>query len=143
MNDVIEQAKRLAQMLAGHERTVALREATVLVTGDAEAKKLEEDYAAAAEEVREREIAGAPIEPEHKRRVVELGERIRRSPPLQKLLRANAAFGEMMDLVQQEISAAVGEALTGEGAPEGGAGGGAAPEKREPEPPKSSVLWTP
>jgi len=142
MDDVVEQAKKLAALVAGDPRTKALRDATKEVTGDPEAKALEEEYASAAEEMRELEMARAPIEPELKRRVMDLGERIRRSPALQRLLRANAAFGDMMDAVQHELSTAVGEALTGESAASAGDGGGA-PEGREPEPPRSSVLWTP
>jgi cell fate (sporulation/competence/biofilm development) regulator YlbF (YheA/YmcA/DUF963 family) len=141
MDDVVEQAKRLGALLAAHGRTKALREATAQVTTDAEAKRLEQDYAHAAEEMREREMAGAPIEPELKRRIVELGERIRRSPPLQRLLRANAEFGEMMDAVQDEISHAVGEALAP--ADEGGEGARHEGPGPEPEPPKKSILWTP
>ena len=142
MDEVVEQAKRLAALVAADPRTKALRDATKEVTGDPEAKALEEEYASAAEEMRELEMARAPIEPELKRRMVDLGDRIRRSPPLQRLLRANAAFGDMMDAVQHELSDAVGQALTGDGAPSPAEGGGA-PEGKEPEPPRSSVLWTP
>jgi cell fate (sporulation/competence/biofilm development) regulator YlbF (YheA/YmcA/DUF963 family) len=154
MDDVVEQAKKLAQLLAGHERTKALREASAAVTGDPEAKKLEEEYAHAAAEMQELEATGSPIEPDVKRRMAALGERIRRSVLLQRLLHANADFADMMDGVQHEISDAVGRAIAPD--PEtAGAGGGAhvhgpgcshdAPQER-PEPPAGKsgpILWTP
>jgi cell fate (sporulation/competence/biofilm development) regulator YlbF (YheA/YmcA/DUF963 family) len=155
MDDVVAQAKKLAELLAEHERTKALREASKAVTGDPEAKKLEEEYAHAAAEMQELEATGSPIEPDVKRRMASLGERIRRSVLLQRLLQANADFADMMDGVQHEISDAVGRALAPDPAV-GGDGGHVhgpgcahdAPKGREgPEEPPAAksgpILWTP
>jgi cell fate (sporulation/competence/biofilm development) regulator YlbF (YheA/YmcA/DUF963 family) len=155
MDDLVAQAKRLAEMLAGHERTKALREASAAVTEDADAKKLEEEYAHAASEMAELEASGSPIEPDVKRRMAALGERIRRSPLLQRLLQANADFADMMDGVQHEISDAVGRALAPDPdvAGEHVHGPGCAhdaprgrEEPRRPEEPGAKsgpILWTP
>ena len=159
MDDVVELAKKLAETLAGHERTKALREASAAVTADPDAKKLEEEYSHAAAEMQELQAAGAPIEPDLKRRMVALGERIRRSVLLQRLLQANADFADMMDGVQHEISDAVGRALApdpsaadgghvhGPGCAHGDAAKGAreAGEPREEPPAERSgpILWTP
>ena len=131
MDEILAQAKRLADLLAASERTKALRAASAAVTADAEAKQLEEEYAHAAAELRELEEMGAPIEPETKRRMAALGDRIRRSALLQQLLQANAEFADMMDSVQHAISDAVGQAL----APDS--------EAPPPEKPSGPVLWTP
>ena len=153
MDDVVAQAKRLAEMLAEHERTKALREASAAVTADPDAKRLEEEYAHAAAEMQELEATGSPIEPDVKRRMAALGERIRRSVLLQRLLQANADFADMMDGVQHEISDAVGRALApdpseahehGPGCAHEGAQGHAAPPREEPPAQKSGpILWTP
>ena len=158
MDDVVAQAKKLAEMLAGHERTKALREASAAVTADPDAKKLEEEYAHAAAEMQDLQASGSPFEPDVKRRMAALGERIRRSTLLQRLLQANADFADMMDGVQHEISDAVGRALapdpgevgehvhgpgcahgTSQSAPPG------APRGREDPPAEKSgpILWTP
>ena len=158
MDEVVEQAKKLAEMLAGHERTKALREASAAVTADPDAKRLEEEYAHAAAEMQDLEATGSPIEPDVKRRMAALGERIRRSVLLQRLLQANADFADMMDGVQHEISDAVGRALTpdpsgdhvhGPGCAHGTPTehvptGRAAPAREEPPPERSGpILWTP
>ena len=135
MEDVLSLAKKLADLLAADERTKALRAASAAVTADADAKKLEEEYAHAAAELRELEMAGAPIEPDVKRRMASLGERIRRSTLLQGLLQANSEFADMMDGVQQAISDAVGQALSPDPA------SGEVPPP--PEKPSGPVLWTP
>ena len=138
MDEILAEAKRLAALLATNERTKALRTASAAVTGDPDAKQLEEDYAHAAAELRELETTGAPIEPEMKRRMATLGERIRRSTLLQALLQANAEFADMMDGVQHEISDAVGQALSPDPGADSGTGGEPVPEK-----PSGPVLWTP
>jgi cell fate (sporulation/competence/biofilm development) regulator YlbF (YheA/YmcA/DUF963 family) len=148
MDDVVEQAKRLAGLLAGHARTKELREATAAVAGDAAAKSLEEDYARASAEVHQLEETGRPIEPETKRRILDLQGRIRKSAPLQRLFRAHAQFAEMMDGVQRTLSGALDEALGGaEGAeaqdgPAAAHPPEAAPVKPE-EPGTGRILWTP
>lgn len=114
-DDVIDDAERLGERIAAHARTRALQEASAAVEGDREARSLQEQYAHAVEDVHRNEAAGRPIEPEQKRRVLALGESIRRSEPLQRLLKAHADFAEMMDGVQRAISSAVDQALGGHG----------------------------
>jgi cell fate (sporulation/competence/biofilm development) regulator YlbF (YheA/YmcA/DUF963 family) len=153
MDDVVAQAKKLAEMLAEHERTKALREASAAVTADPDATRLEQEYAHAAAEMQELEATGAPIEPDVKRRMAALGERIRRSPLLQRLLQANADFADMMDAVQHEISDAVGRALApdpsaahvhGPGCAHEPAPGASKGAREEPPAERSGpILWTP
>ncbi len=144
MDDILEDAKRLGGRLAAHARTKALKEATAAVEGDPAAKTLEEDYARATAELHALEEENRPIEPEMKRKIVDLQSRIRRSDVLQRLLRAHADFAEMMDAVQRTIGGLVDQALVGDGGGEGPApeaGGGEPPP--EPEPGKGRILWTP
>jgi cell fate (sporulation/competence/biofilm development) regulator YlbF (YheA/YmcA/DUF963 family) len=110
-DDVIEEAARLGARIAGHARTEALKDASAAVQSDPAARRLQEDYARELEDLRDREAGGRPVEPEQKRRLASLGEDIRRSAPLQRLLKAHADFAEMMDGVQRAISGAVDGAL--------------------------------
>jgi cell fate (sporulation/competence/biofilm development) regulator YlbF (YheA/YmcA/DUF963 family) len=154
MDDVLDQARRLAELLAAHPRTKELRQATAEISGDAAAKTLEEDYARLSAEVHQLEETGRPIEPETKRRVLDLQTRIRKSPPLQRLFRAHAQFAEMMDGVQRTLSGALDEALGGSEAPADGEsahgegpapGAPAAPAsgQKPEEPGTGRILWTP
>lgn len=154
MDAVVDQARKLAELLATHERTRELREATATISGDPAAKHLEEEYSRLSTEVHRLEETGRPIEPEMKRRVLDLQGQIRKSSTLQRLFRAHAEFAEMMDGVQRLLSGALDEALGGppagteadaeppepEGPEEGGAPGG--PAKPE-EPGPGRILWTP
>jgi cell fate (sporulation/competence/biofilm development) regulator YlbF (YheA/YmcA/DUF963 family) len=110
-DDVIDDAVRLGERIASHPRTEALKTASAEVQSDPAARRLQEDYSRELEDFREREATGRPIEPEQKRRLASLGDDIRRSAPLQRLLKAHADFAEMMDGVQRAISHAVDGAL--------------------------------
>jgi cell fate (sporulation/competence/biofilm development) regulator YlbF (YheA/YmcA/DUF963 family) len=154
MNDVTDLVEKLAAAIVENHRTKAFREATAAVEADPDARQLQEEYAAAVGEVREREHNGQPVEPEQKRTLAALGERIRKSPLLQKFLRANLEFNEMMDAVQHTLGAAIEGALfpdahAGHGHAPGescghdhGEGGG--PDADEPPAKdKGPILWTP
>jgi cell fate (sporulation/competence/biofilm development) regulator YlbF (YheA/YmcA/DUF963 family) len=167
MDDVVEDARRLAERLAAHPRTKELREASAEVAGDPVAKSLEEEYARLSSEVHHLEETRRPIEPETKRRLLDLQGKIRKSAALQRLFRAHASFAEMMDGVQRLLGSALDEALGGgaHGGPAAADGEdpagdahahgpgcghdhGPGPEPRgakppEEPPPSGRILWTP
>ncbi len=130
MDDAMELAGRLGSLLADHPRTKALRTATAAVEADAEARRLQEEYAHAAETLHGLEHEGRPVEPEQKRLVATLADRVRRCAPLQRLLKAHADFAELMEGVQRAIGGAVDDAL---GHGDGG----------EPAAPQSPTILTP
>src|SRR5262245_12666706 len=141
MDAILEQAKKLAELIAANERTKELREATAGIAGDASAKQLEEDYARATADYHRLDETGRPIEPVLKHRLLDLQGRIRQSTTLQRLLRAHADFAEMMDGVQRTIGSVVDEALAG---PDGAAEAPPEAEPKKPEEPGSGrILWTP
>ena len=160
MDDVIALVEKLAASIVANPRTKAFRVATVAVEADPDARKLQEEYAAAIGEVRELEATGQVIEPEQKRTLAALGERIRKSPLLQTFLRANMEFNEMMDAVQHTLGGAIEGALfpdahAGHGHAPGEScghdhgdddGHGGAGHDHGDEPPakdKGPILWTP
>ncbi len=143
MDDVISQAKKLAQMLASHERATAFRAAAAAVEADPEASRIQREYAQAIEAVREREVSGQPVEPEHKRALMTAADAVRKSDKLVVMLQAHAAYAEMMETVQAILSGMADE----DGGHEHGPGcdhdHGHAHGGKPEEPPQKSVLWTP
>lgn len=159
MDDVIDLAKKLADLLAQHERTRGFREAVAAVEADPAASGLQRQYAQAIEAVREAEVAGRPVEPEQKRAVMAAAEAVRRSDKLVAMLQAHQAYAEMMETVQAILSGMASDDGGHEHGPgcdhdptggHGHAGGhghgdgpGHAGGRDEPEPPQKSILWTP
>lgn len=152
MEDIIALAEQLAAKIVANERTKAFREATVALEADEPARALQEEYTVAIEEIRGNEAAGKPVEPDAKRRIAALADRIRKSPVLQTFLRANVEFNQMMDAVQQTLGGTIDAALfpdagghEGHNHPPGESCGhdhGAAAEE-PPAKDKGPILWTP
>lgn len=113
MDPVIEKAQSLADALAHDPRTRELKEAQEELKAHPADASLQQRFHEARQQQAALEQAGRPVEPALKRELAALGEQVRRSPVLQRLLRAHAAFSGMMDEVSQTISLAVDEAVGG------------------------------
>ena len=105
--DPLEIARQLAAALQADARFVAIKQATGAVHDDPEAKKLEEDYAAAAQVMQSKELAGAAIEPDEKRLELELREKVSANTKIVAFLRAQADFSQLMNGVNEEIQNAL------------------------------------
>ena len=153
MEDILQQAKKLADLISNHERTKAFREAAAAVEADPEASKTQAAYAQAVETVQRAEMEGRPIEPEQKRAFQAAAEGVRRSPVLLRMLQAHQAYMELMEGVQQVLAGDEGgEHEHGPGcdhdhghadAASGPAAGGVAPSDTAPPPKSGGILWTP
>lgn len=156
MEDVIAQVEKLAATILANERTTAFRDAAAALEADAPARQLQEDYTVAIEDIRGREAKGQPIEPEAKRTMAAMADQIRKSPVLQRFLRANMEFTQLMDAVQQTLGGAIdavlfpdaGNSHEGHAGHEGhnhGPGESCGADEPEPPPPekKGPILWTP
>ncbi len=154
MEDILALAEQLAAKIVANERTNTFREATIALEADAPARELQEEYTVAVEEIRGLEAAGRPVEPAAKRHIQALADRIRKSLVLQRFLKANVEFSQMMDAVQQTLGGLIDAALFpeagGEHAEHDHAGHshgpgescGAGPKDEEPKN-KGPILWTP
>lgn len=146
MDEILEQAQKLAQLMASHERTRTFQAAAAAVEADPEASRTQETYAAAVDEVRRREAEGLPLEPEQKRAMAQAADAVRRSPILVRMLKAHAEYMELMEAVQH-VLAGGHEHEHGPDCDHGSEEAGAAPHasgREEETPPKSGgVLWTP
>jgi cell fate (sporulation/competence/biofilm development) regulator YlbF (YheA/YmcA/DUF963 family) len=103
MADVMELARKLGSALAGDARYGAMRAATEALQGDAEAKKLEEDYADAVQLIHQKTAQGTAIEPGEKKRELDLRNKIAANDKITTLLRAQADFQELMNSVNDAI----------------------------------------
>lgn len=104
MDDVIQQAQKLAELIANHALTKAFREAAAAVEADPAASKIQEAYARAVDAVQRAEMEGRPIEPDQKRAMKAAAEDVRKSPMILRLLEAHQGYMEMMEAVQQVLS---------------------------------------
>ena len=105
--DSLDIARQLAAALQADARFIAIKQASEAVRDDAEAKKLEEDYAAVAQAIQAKEMTGAAIEPDEKRRELELREKVSANMKIVAFLRAQADFSQLMNGVNEEIQNAL------------------------------------
>ncbi len=103
MADVMELAGQLGVALAEDARYAAMRAATVALKEDADAKKLEEEYAKAVQTIHRKTAEGVAIEPEDKKRELDLRNKIAANEKITALLRAQADFQELMNSVNDAI----------------------------------------
>ena len=108
MEAILEEARRLGQALVQHERFQRLRQAEQAVRNDPEARQLSHDLNAQMQKVSDLEARMAPIEPEDKRRLQELREKVHGNGALQELARAQADYLELMARVNEVIQKELG-----------------------------------
>lgn len=108
MDDVLELAAKLSRAIASSSRYADLRAAEKAVMSDeaAVAKIRERDELLAALAEKERKVE--PIEPEEKRKLVDLDEFVKTNEQLAALSKAQADFQEMLNLVNHSITSALG-----------------------------------
>lgn len=101
--ELIKQARQLGEQLAANPVLTAYLEAQRAIRKDDEARRILENYRRAAQEVAQREANGMPIEPEHKRQLVE-GEKAMASQATLKLwMRTQTDYMHLMNQVNQAM----------------------------------------
>ena len=105
MNDILAVAEKLGKAIAQSERFQAVEAARKEVEADealqANVKALNELSRKTAQSEKETK----PIEPDDKRRLRDLQEKLTGDPKLQKLARVEADFAELMNRVNKTIYA--------------------------------------
>ena len=99
MKEVLEHAEQLADALSRSERYRNLREAEKSVEENTEAKALLEEYNRVTMVLLEKQQALKPIEPEEKRSLAAIKEKVAVDPVLTRLNKAQADYSEMMNKV--------------------------------------------
>ena len=108
MDEVLELAAKLSKAIARSKRFADLRETEKVVMSDevAVAKIKARDELLTKLVEKERKVE--PIEPEEKRALAELDEFVKTNEKLAALSKAQADFQEMLNLVNQQITQALG-----------------------------------
>ena len=109
MKDIIETAEKLGKQIAASDRFKALQAGRKEVEADgalqAEMKALNE----VSDRIARLEKEVKPVEPDDKRRLRELQEKVTGHPRLQELARAEADFAQLMNRVNRGIHAQFAE----------------------------------
>ncbi len=111
MKDVLELADKLGQALARTERFQALAEVNSKLRDDAELRKLHEQYVEQEKKIQQLLSQGKPVEVEDKKTLSDLQDKLRSSPLMQQLARAEADYTEMMSRVSRAINNPMDEQL--------------------------------
>ena len=106
MYDIIQQARELGRKIGAHERTQAFIKAAKAVAADREAQKLLNDFQEQIDKLRQKEASGQPVEPNDKRRAMELEMAVAGNDKLKDMMRTQANYIELMQTVQSAIDEA-------------------------------------
>lgn len=124
MEDILRAANDLGLLIKGTELYRRYEEVSLKLDADAPARELLEEYAGFSETMYEKESRGAPIEPDEKKRLQELTEKVTANPLLKEYIATQTYFMNLMMQVQQAISNPKGEPRTKSGIVTPGSGGG-------------------
>ena len=108
MEEVARFAEQLGSAIGGHERCIALKKAVEALHADAEAKRLETEYAAASRVLQEKAQNGEPLEPEEKRLEAGLRKQVASNATIREFLRAQADFQQLMNVTNTALEDAIG-----------------------------------
>lgn len=103
MNDILELAADLGKRIAADPRAQRLAQSQQALAKNIEARQLISDYEKQQQKMTELEMAGKPIEPEDKRRLVELHQNVAANQILKELLKAQMDYVELMAMVSEHI----------------------------------------
>ena len=103
MEKLLKMASDLGRAIREHERYRAIRESEEQILKDPEARKIQEDYEKQFIKIRQLEQEQKPVEVEDKRELQRLHDLTRSHPGLQKLLKAQADYFELMNNVNNAI----------------------------------------
>jgi len=103
MDPILEQARKLAELLAADPRFIALRRLENEVLKDAGTRRLLEDYEKSRLSLDHKQRNFQPISPDEKHAHAEVTERVHAVPALLDLARAQADYAHMMDQVNRTI----------------------------------------
>jgi len=128
MDDILEQARRLGDLIRQHPRYRRLREADARVRADKAATDALEAYNKAAVAIQQKESRGEPVEVEEKRNLERLRDTVASNEAVKAFSMAQADYAEMMRRMNETIFRAVASADAGgdeggDGEPLGSDGG--------------------
>jgi cell fate (sporulation/competence/biofilm development) regulator YlbF (YheA/YmcA/DUF963 family) len=120
MDPILEQANKLAEMLAADPRFLKLRQLEGDVLYDPEKRRLLEEYEKSRMTLEHKQREFHPISPEEKKAHAEVTKKVHAVPLLLDLARAQADYAQMMDQVNRTIHEKLRARLEPEGTEEAG-----------------------
>ena len=118
MSMVVDKAEELANAISESEELVQLRQAAERVDNDEKASAALQKFSEKQEMVQRAASSGLQLPPEQMEELQEMQSQIREIPSIQDFATAQMGFNQLMDRVNDIISAAVMGREPGEG-PEG------------------------
>ncbi len=111
MDEILDLATQLGKRIAADPRGKQMAAAQAALDASLQDRQLLGDYERQQHHIHSLEIAGKPIEPDDKRRLADLHNRVIGSTVIKNLLKAQADYVELMTLVSHHIEQA---AVSGE-----------------------------
>ena len=111
---ITTQASELGKLIAASPAGKALQAARRDLEADEQARKLFQDYQQQLEKIAQLERLGKPIEPEDKRTLADLQQKVASDSTLKLWMKTQADFSELMRKVNQALIEPFHDASTGE-----------------------------
>lgn len=111
LNELIESARKLGELIARHPRMQAYAAARKAVIADHDANRLLSEYSRQADHLRQLEATRQPIGVDDKRKLGELEQKFSSNDLLKALMRAQADFVEMMGHVNRAMESPMAASL--------------------------------
>jgi cell fate (sporulation/competence/biofilm development) regulator YlbF (YheA/YmcA/DUF963 family) len=105
---ILQLATRLGEAIKADPRAAALKAAADGLEQDESARTLQEEYAEVAQALQDKAAKGEPLEPEDKRRELDLRQQVASRDSIRAFLRAQADFSELMSSVNGALEEAIG-----------------------------------
>jgi cell fate (sporulation/competence/biofilm development) regulator YlbF (YheA/YmcA/DUF963 family) len=110
VQELIKQARRLGESIVANARVRAFIESRETVDQDGAAQKLLSDFTAQAERIRRLEAEQKPVEVADKQKLGELERSLAGNAALQRLMRTQADYLELMNQVTQAMEEPIASA---------------------------------
>ncbi|MBN2063998.1 MAG: YlbF family regulator [Sedimentisphaerales bacterium] len=107
MQEVIELARKLGEMIANHPRTKSLKEMQQVLDKDEQASNLLKAYQKQIEHIHNLESAGKPIEVDDKHALRDIEQKMANNETLKQISIKEVDFVEMMNKVKTEIDSKI------------------------------------
>jgi cell fate (sporulation/competence/biofilm development) regulator YlbF (YheA/YmcA/DUF963 family) len=107
MNDIVQKAEVLGKAIAASERYQAMQSAKKAIEGEPELQKDISEMNALQDKLGALQRDGKPIEPEDKKALQAVEERVTSHKKFQQMLRTEADFSELMHRVNRAIYTAL------------------------------------
>jgi cell fate (sporulation/competence/biofilm development) regulator YlbF (YheA/YmcA/DUF963 family) len=109
LDKILQKANELGHLIHHHEIVRRFRSLAERLEQDETARNLLDDLAQISQELHEKQSAGQPIEPEDKRRLAEIEEKVKANSLLSEFLATQSYYLHLMDQINYRISHPEGE----------------------------------